>query len=61
MVCDGIEGPAHEQVSMLGFSCVTDRSFRYITVDDGRETLMEINWPRGINCTNGLVPLRPRR
>ena len=61
MVCDGIEGPAHEQVSMLGFSSVTDKSFRYIAVDDGRETLMEIDWPRGIDCTNGRVPLQPRR
>ena len=59
MVVDGIPGPPHENILMEGFTYETGTSFRYVVVDGGRETLVEMDWPRGLDASNGLEPMEP--
>ena len=59
MVCDGVEGPAHEKAwhpDNLTPHNWTDEHFRCFVVVDGRESLVEVDWPEDLDWTNGLEP-----
>ena len=59
MVIDGVEGPPHVMVSLWPFlhGPWSIRAVRYFVTDDGRQTLVEVDWPRDLDWTNGLKPI----
>ena len=60
MVCDGIEGPAHEKIVSSGHPRIyAGKALRYIALDGNRERLVEVDWPKDLDWTNGLKSANP--
>ena len=58
MVCDAVEGPQHEFLWIpKDFQAYPDR-LRYIVADEGEAWLVEVEWPKDLDWTNGLKPVK---
>jgi len=58
MICDGIEGPSHDEIAHSGKTGIyPGKTLRYIVVDDNREGLVEVDWPKDLDWTHGLEPI----
>jgi len=58
MVCDGLEGPTHVGNVRQELVRVDANGVRYRVVEDGRVRLMEVDWPKNLDWSNGLEPPR---
>ena len=59
IVCDGVEGPQHDFLWILkDYEAYPDR-LRYVMADDEKAWLVEVDWPKGLDWTNGLRPIEP--
>ena len=54
MVCDGIEGPEHKGIQLLNDVVRNTGKLRYVAVDGNHEWLVEVDWPKDLDWTNGL-------
>lgn len=62
MVVDGVKGPPHDRVwvdKQMDLGLWPDGVFRYLALDNGRESLVEVAWPKDLEWTNGLKPVEP--
>ena len=65
LVCDGIEGPEHDEILIPERFADVPGKLRYVTIDAGKETgtkdfyLVEVDWPAGLNWQNRLKPPEP--
>jgi len=57
VVLDGLAGPVHERIRMLDAVVEHTGRLRYAVVDDGRERLVEIDWPTDRNRVSGTTPV----
>jgi hypothetical protein len=56
MVLDGVEGPRHDAVIPLRIRDPEVKGFRYAVNDDGRQYLVEVDWPDALDWSHGLEP-----
>ena len=61
MVCDGIEAASHEKVYALNETVLYTGKLRYAVVDKKRERLVEVDWPKDVDWTNGMQPVEPEK
>ena len=58
IICDGIKGSEHDRVLIFPqyhtLKLVNKRGLSYTVVDGGRERLVEVDWPKDRDWTNGL-------
>lgn len=60
VVVDGIEGPPHAHVRFPTLSGPwSARAVRYYASDGGQMRLVEVDWPKDLDWSNGLKPLEP--
>ena len=63
-VCDGLEMPSHARAwkdSRITGAFTNSKAFRYLVVDGNRERLVEVDWPKDLDWTHGLMPIeRPQ-
>ena len=59
MVVDGIKGPPHEWIGFFKESGTTPGKLRYVVADDGKAWLVEVDWPKDLDWTQGLRPVKP--
>ena len=60
MVVDGVEGPPHEKAwidARMDPSLWPTGAFRYLTLDGGREALVEVHWPSDLDRTHAPKPV----
>gem|GEM_PF-2795500 len=60
MVVDGVEGPAHAKVwidKRMKPDLWPEGAFRYLALDDGREALVELRWPKELDWQHALKPV----
>jgi hypothetical protein len=56
VVLDGFPGPRHQQVIPLRIADPAVKAFRYAADDNGRQWLLEVDWPNGFDWSSRLKP-----
>ena len=58
IVIDGLEGPKHFWVQIPEKPCKVKGKFRYVVGDGKSAWLVEVDWPKNLDWTNGLKPIK---
>jgi len=61
VVVDGMEGPEHKLVLIPQKPCEAKGKLRYVVGDGKRAWLVEVDWPKNLDWTNGLKPKQERQ